>query len=306
MKIAIVGAGAVGGYYGARLARAGEEVHFILRSDWALVRARGWKITDHEGLWRQHHPERVHKRSETVGACELVIIAAKATANPELPPLVKPLLGAKTMVLSLQNGLGNVEFHAAYCGAARMLGGLAFVCINRVGPGVIEKYIPGSIRLGEFTGAARERTRALAALFRRAGVDCQAVESLTNALWRKLVWNVPFNGLAIAAGGVTTDVILGRPELLERVRALMRDVQAGAATQGVKIPDAFLQKQIEVTQPMGPYQPSSLIDFQGGREVEVEAIWGEPLRRAQAGGAPVPHLAALYAEVRALVEARRS
>jgi 2-dehydropantoate 2-reductase len=276
-----------------------------LRSDLSVVRERGWSVTDHEGTWRHHQPENMHERPQTVGACDWVIIAAKATANPGLAPLVRPLLGKDTMVFSLQNGLGNLEFHAAYCGAERMLGGLAFVCINRVAPGVIEKYIHGSIRLGEFIGPARERTHALAALFTRAGVDCKAVESLADALWRKLAWNVPFNGLAIAGGGVTTDVILRRPELLERAWALMRDVQAGAATQGVMIPDAFLQKQIEVTQPMGPYKPSSLIDFQAGREVEVEAIWGEPMRRAQAAGAPVPHLAALYAQVRELVGRRQ-
>jgi 2-dehydropantoate 2-reductase len=299
MKIAIVGAGAVGGYYGARLARAGDEVHFLLRSDFTAVRDHGWRITDHEGTWTLH-PAHAHDRPETIGACDLVIIAAKATANPALPPLVRPLLGAETLVLTLQNGLGNVEFHAAYAGAERVLGGLCFVCINRVAPGVIEKYIPGSVRLGEFSGPARERTHALAARFARAGVDCRAVDSLAEALWRKLVWNVPFNGLAIAAGGVTTDVILARPELLERARELMREVRAGAAAHGIDIPEAFLEKQIEVTRPMGAYAPSSLVDYLAGREVEVEAIWGEPARRASAAGVVLPRLEALYKQLRAL------
>jgi 2-dehydropantoate 2-reductase len=303
MKIAIVGAGAVGGYYGARLARAGEEVHFLLRSDYAAVREHGWHITDHEGPWR-HHPVYAHQHPETIGPCDLVVIAAKATANPVLPPLVRPLIGADTLVLPLQNGLGNVEFHASYCGAERMLGGLCFVCINRVAPGVIEKYIPGSIRLGEMHGPARDRTRAVAAAFARAGIDCQAVDSLPEILWRKLVWNIPFNGLTIAAGGVTTDVIVAHPALLELTRQLMREVQAGAAAHGIAIPDAFLQKQIDVTLPMGPYKPSSLIDYLAGREVEVEAIWGEPSRRARALGAPLPRLEALHLLLCGLVDTR--
>lgn len=297
MKIAIVGAGAVGGYYGARLARAGEEVHFLLRSDFAAVRDHGWRVTDQDGAWTLH-PAHAHDRPETIGACEGVIIAAKSTANPALPALVRPLLGEDTWVLALQNGLGNVEFHAAYAGAERVLGGLAFVCINRVAPGVIEKYIAGSVRVGEFSGPARARTRDLAARFARAGVDCAAVDSLAEAQWRKLVWNVPFNGLAIAAGGVTTDVILARPEWRAQAWALMLEVRAGAAALGLEIPESFLRRQIEVTEPMGAYKPSSLIDFLAGREVEVEAIWGEPARRARAAGVALPRLEALYAELK--------
>ena len=297
MKIAMVGVGAVGGYYGARLARAGEDVHFLLRSDFAAVRARGWRVTDQDGTWTLH-PARAHDRPETIGACDGVIIAAKATANAALPALVRPLLGAHTWVLALQNGLGNVEFHAAYAGAERVLGGLAFVCINRVAPGVIEKYIAGSVRVGEMAGPARARTHDLVARFTRAGVDCAAVDSLAEAQWRKLVWNVPFNGVAIAAGGVTTDIILARPEWRERAWALMLEVRAGAAALGIAIPESFLRRQLEVTEPMGAYKPSSLIDFQAGREVEVEAIWGEPARRARAAGAVLPQLEALYRELR--------
>ncbi len=296
MKIAIVGAGAVGGYYGARLARAGEEVHFLLRADYAAVHERGWRVTDEDGTWTLA-PAHAHDRPETIGACDCVIVAAKATANPSLPPLVRPLLGENTILLTLQNGLGNVEFHAAYAGASRVLGGLAFVCLNRVAPGVIEKYIPGSVRLGEMSGPAQPRTRDLAARFTRAGVDCAAVDSLDLALWRKLVWNVPFNGLTIAAGGVTTAVVLARPELLARAKLLMGEVRAGAAALGLEIPESFLHRQIEATYPMGAYKPSSLVDFLAGREVEVEAIWGEPARRARAAGAKVPHLEALYAEL---------
>jgi 2-dehydropantoate 2-reductase len=156
------------------------------------------------------------------------------------------------------------------------------------------------VRIGELVGPARERTRDLAARFGRAGVDCAAVDSLADALWRKLVWNVPFNGLSITAGGVTTDVILARPELFTQARELMREVRTGAAAVGVEIPEAFLQRQIDVTYPMGAYKPSSLIDFLAGREVEIEAIWGEPLRRALAGGVSLPRLGALYAQLQKL------
>jgi 2-dehydropantoate 2-reductase len=276
-------------------------VHFLLRSDYTAVRDHGWRVTDHEGTWALH-PARAHDRPETIGPCDGVIIAAKSTANPALPTLVRPLLGPSTFVLTLQNGLGNAEFHAVYAGAENVIGGLAFVCINRVAPGVIEKFIPGSVRIGELVGPARGRARDLAARFVRAGVDCAAVDSLTEALWRKLVWNVPFNGLTIAAGGITTDVVLARPELQAQAWALMQEVRAGAAAVGVEISESFLQRQMEVTYPMGAYKPSSLIDYLSGREVEIEAIWGEPLRRARTAGVLLPQLEQLYRQLQKMCQ----
>lgn len=134
----------------------------------------------------------------------------------------------------------------------------------------------------------------LVALFSRAGVQATQNDHLAELRWRKLVWNIPFNGLAIAAGGVTTDQILGEKGLEPEVRALMAEVIEAAAVFGYIIPVNFIDHQVELTLRMGPYKPSSLIDFLAGREVEVEAIWGEPLRRAQALGAEMPRLKKLY------------
>jgi 2-dehydropantoate 2-reductase len=114
------------------------------------------------------------------------------------------------------------------------------------------------------------------------------------------VWNIPFNGLAITAapGGMTTDRICADPQLASRVRALMKEVQRAAAAFGIAIADEFLREQFDVTPPMGAYQPSSLVDFRASREVEIEAIWGEPLRRARAAGVDLPELERLYREIR--------
>ena len=122
----------------------------------------------------------------------------------------------------------------------------------------------------------------------------RVVNKLTEARWQKLIWNVPFNGLAIAGGGLTTDRILGDPALAAQVRPLMDEIAAAARHFGHEIPESFIQSQIAITPGMGAYRPSSLVDFLAGREVEVEAIWGEPLRRAQAAGLAMPRLAALY------------
>jgi 2-dehydropantoate 2-reductase len=128
-------------------------------------------------------------------------------------------------------------------------------------------------------------------------------DDLVETRWRKLVWNVPFNGLSIAAGGITTDRIVADAALMADVRALMGEVQQAAGALGFAIPGDFLQRQIDVTLPMGAYKPSSLIDFLEGRAVEVEAIWGEPLRQARAVGVPAPRLEALYETLRRVCRA---
>ena len=113
-------------------------------------------------------------------------------------------------------------------------------------------------------------------------------------LWKKLCWNVPFNGLCIAGGNIDCAQLMASPELIELSWALMRELQAAARAIGVEISDSHLQKQVDVTVKCGAYLPSSLLDFRAGRPVEVESIWGEPLRAARAAGVPVPHLETLY------------
>ncbi|MSU69317.1 MAG: 2-dehydropantoate 2-reductase [Opitutaceae bacterium] len=299
-RIAIVGAGAIGGYYGARLALAGAEVRFLLRGDLATMRAHGLTLREKDGT-RHLRDVAAFATTEEIGEVDLVLVALKTTANGALARLLPPLVGPQTLVVTLQNGLGNEELLAELVGPERVLGGLCFIAVMRERPGeLLGFHTPGAITLGEFGRPAATRTHALAERFALAGIKCTVVENLAEARWRKLVWNVPFNGLAIAAGGITTDKILADPALAAEVRGLMDEIAGVARRLGYEVPEKFIQHQIDVTPSMGPYQPSSLIDYRAGREVEVEAIWGEPLRRAQAAGAPVPRLARLHAQLKVL------
>jgi len=216
-RIAIVGSGALGCYYGARLAKAGNDVHFLVHSGRASLLARGIRI--------KTPTERIHLKSvqayatpSEIGPCDLVIIALKATANDALKKLLPPLLGPKTLVLTLQNGLGVEEPVAEVVGGERVLGAICFVGCMRTAPGVIACSFPGLIMIGEFGRDLQPRTRDVAKLFERAQVKCEAQNDLEELRWKKLVWNVPFNGLAIAAGSITTDLILAD----EGLRALAR------------------------------------------------------------------------------------
>ncbi len=299
--IAFVGPGAIGLFYAAKLSHLGAEIKLLLRNDYEAVSRNGISIRG--GSQALDLPAAAFKCAttpEALGPVDLVIITLKNTANHQFPALLPPLLGPKTAILTLQNGLGADERLAELFGPERILGGLSFIACNRVAPGVVECFHPGTISLGEFGRPISARAQEIAAWFVRAGIPCTPVNRLTEARWRKLVWNVPFNGLSIATGGLTTDRILADPGLAAEVRALMEEVAGAAQKQGYEIPEEVLQSQLDVTPRMGAYQPSSLLDWKAGREVEVEAIWGEPLRRAQAVRANTPRLALLCSLLRCL------
>jgi 2-dehydropantoate 2-reductase len=297
--VGIIGSGSIGTYFGVRLGVAGAHVRFLMRGDLAAVKARGSVILKERDSSVELRPVFAFASAAEVGPVDLAIVALKTTSSGELAELVKPLMGANTLFLTLQNGLGADEFLAGIVGAERVAGGLVFMASMRTGPGEVTGFSPAKVSIGMFGKAPGGRLLELAGQFKAAGVTIRVVDNLLEARWNKLVWNIPFNGLSIAEGGITTDRICADPALAEEVRALMREIQRAAGAFGFVIPDAFLRAQFDVTPPMGPYQPSSLVDFLAGREVEVEAIWGEPLRRAQAIGVEMPRLAALYARLRA-------
>jgi len=297
-RIAIVGSGAVGCYYGAHLVRAGADVHFLMRSDLAHVRENGLLIQS------QLHDDfsvpdvQCYASTEEIGPVDLVIIAVKATQNDLLEDLIPPLLGEDTNLLTLQNGLGNGEFLAQRFGSERVLGGLCFVCLNRITPGVIRHFGFGLIMMAELNGPATDRTRQVSELFSNSGVSCEMVDDLMWASWRKLVWNIPFNGLAILGGGIDVAQILGDEDLLVLTKQLMREVIQVAGKLGYDLSDKLVAELVEKTLAMGPYRPSSMVDFVEGRAVEVEAIWGEAWRMGSEAGAEAGRLEMMYHLIR--------
>jgi 2-dehydropantoate 2-reductase len=304
-SVAVVGSGAIGLYYGGRLAAAGENVKFLLRSDFEAVSRNGLKVQSVDGDFDLPNPQ-IYQNTAGIGPVDLVIVAWKATANHQLAAVIEPLLHADTQILTLQNGVGNCELLAGIVGPERVLGGLCFVCINRLSPGVISHSAGGRIALGEWRSNGTNRHLELEKRFKAAGIHGVAVENLEKSQWEKLVWNIPFNGLSVAAGGVTTDVLLATKESENEVRALMVEVIAAARALGFDLSDDLIHFNIERTRPMGPYRTSSMIDFVEGREVEVTPIWEEPLRRAQEAGVPMPLTAELLLRVQTRLSLRDS
>ena len=295
-SVAVVGAGAVGLYYGGRLAAAGAEVRFLGRSDVEALNRHGLRVESVHGDFSLPQPQ-VCRTAAEIGPVDLVLVAWKTTANAQLAAVLPPLLRPDTEVLTLQNGLGNCERIAAITGETRVLGGQCFVCLNRLEPGFVKHFAGGRVTLGEWRAGLPGRAAEIARRFKAAGVPSAAVPDLEQAQWEKLVWNIPFNGLSVAEGGVTTDALLASPAIEAEIRALMEETVAAARALGHPLEHSIIDYQIERTRPMGPYRTSSMIDFMAGREVEVDAIWREPLRRGSAAGVPMPHLAGLLARI---------
>lgn len=309
MKIAVVGCGALGSFYGAKLCRDGNEVHFLLRSDYEVVRRDGVQILSVEGdfLARPFCAQ----RPEEIGPADLVIIGLKTTANGQFKTLLPPLAGPGSAVVTLQNGLGNETAVAAVVGAEKTLGGLCFVAVTREAPGRIRHMGQGMIILGEYLRPAGERARAIAQAFVHAGVPCKVTDNIEQARWEKLMWNIPFNGLGVAAAAgyaalngadfqipqrresLACDELLADPRWTQLLLELMGEVRQASEKLGFPMSPSVPEKMIARTRTLGHYKASTLIDFERGHPLELETMFLEPLRRASQAGVATPRLSAL-------------
>ena len=307
--------------------RGGAEVHFLLGRFYESVRREGLKIKSCNG---DFHLQQVHAYNNVrqIPAVDLVFIGLKTTANDQYEPLIGPLAekNPRAAILTAQNGLGNEERLAELFGAERIYGGLGFLCSNRLPDGTIHHLDYGHLHVGKYQGepAPAEPSgeagpvfakrkggqcppyprefrpdkpdavlREFAALLEAGGMTCKVVDDLALARWKKLEWNVPFNGLS-AELDLTCDKIMADAKLRWRALALMREIQAAATAHGHVIEDAFLDLMMEHTDKMEPYYTSMHLDRREGRPMEIESIFGEPLRRGRAKAVPMPELERLY------------
>lgn len=300
MKIAIVGSGALGLYYGALLQRGGNDVHFLLRRDYEAIINHGLTVHSINGDFCLPSVSG-HTCPETIGSVDLVVVGLKTFANGCLSNLIRPLVAENTHILTLQNGLGNEEYLAELFGAERILGGVAFLCSNRGEPGHVHHLAAGRIIVGDYQGCNTLRLEQLASNFISAGIDCKITADLKKTRWEKLVWNIPFNGLC-ALLQQPVDQVLKAPSCRKLVRDLMIEVITAANTQNLshKIPEKYADAMLEFSDGMGVYKPSMQIDREEGRELELQAILQTPLEYGRQNGVSMPRiemLAALLGQV---------
>ncbi|WP_339543834.1 putative 2-dehydropantoate 2-reductase [Pseudomonas sp. RA_35y_Pfl2_P32] len=300
-RIGIIGTGAIGGFYGVMLARAGFDVHFLLRSEFSAVAECGLQLHSAPFGALALNPVQAYNTAEDMPPCDWLLVGAKTTSNRELAPAIIQAAAAGAKVLLLQNGL-DVEdgLRELLPDSLHLLGGLCFICVHRAGPGIIEHQALGAVHVGYHSGpvmadvAARQQiVEHGAGLFRTAGLDSQAMANLQQARWQKLVWNVPYNGLSVLLGA-STSPLMADQHSRELVQALMAEVVQGAQACGHSMPPGYAEHLFKVTEKMPDYWPSMYHDFLQQRPLELDAIYARPLAAAQAAGCPMPKIEALY------------
>ncbi|PWE47497.1 putative 2-dehydropantoate 2-reductase [Pseudomonas prosekii] len=302
-RIGIIGTGAIGGFYGLMLARAGFDVHFLLRSEFSAVAAQGLQVNSAVHGALSLNPVQAYSAAEDMPPCDWLLVAAKSTSSGLAPVIAKAAApGAK--VLLLQNGL-DVEdsLREVLPDSLHLLGGLCLICVHREGPGVITHQALGAVNVGYHSGPAHDEATRMAiveegaGLFRSAGIDSQAMPNLHQARWQKLVWNIPYNGLSVLLGASTAP-LMADADSRALIQALMAEVVQGAKACGHDIAPGYADFLFNMTEKMPDYWPSMHHDLLHKRPLELEAIYARPLAAAKAAGCELPRIEALH---RALV-----
>ncbi len=299
----VIGTGAIGGFYGSRLARSGKEVHFLLHSDYEYVKEHGLQIDSCDG---DFHLDKVNAYSSTayMPVCDVVLVCLKTTHNQLLPTLLPPLLHEHSIVLLIQNGIGVEEDLQAAMPGIQTAAGLAFICSAKSGPGRINHQCYGSINIGNYSCRDEKRLHRVVTDFREAGILTNEVE-YNEARWKKAVWNMPFNGMSVALRA-RTDQLLG-PDTESLIREQMLEVIEAAQHLGVKNIDAtFADKMIANTRAMVPYFPSMRLDYDHGRPMEINYLYTRPISIARKAGFAMPKLEMLEKELRFLESEQRN
>ncbi len=293
---AVIGTGAIGGYYGGRLAHAGREVHFLLHSDYDYVREHGLQVDSCDGSFHLDNPL-IYKDTQEMPQVDVVIVGLKTTQNALLKTLLPPLLKPTTVVLLIQNGVG-VEYDVQQMFPdVQLCAGLAFICSAKSEPGRVNHQAYGSINIGNYSCRSAEVVQALLGEFNEAGVVAKEVE-YNEARWRKAVWNMPFNGMTVVMD-TTTNHLLEQPEMLQVIRQQMLEViHAAWACGATGIPEEFADTMIQMTLEMVPYSPSMKLDYDFHRPMEVYYLYSRPLQIAREHGASMPRLEMLEAELK--------
>jgi 2-dehydropantoate 2-reductase len=300
MKYGIIGTGAIGGYYGAKLAHAGQEVHFLLHSDYEYVKQHGLQVDSCDGSFHLDDVN-AYQRPEDMPVCDVVLVCLKSVNNSKLPALLPPLLHDRTLVVLIQNGIGVEEDVQKMFPDVQLAAGLAFICSAKTQPGIVSHQCYGSINLADYSCRDEALILAVVDEFREAGVETGLVE-YHEARWKKAVWNMPFNGMTVALH-TQTDLLLKNKSTRQLIREQMMEVVTTAQHLGVKnIDESFVDKMIEMTDAMIPYSPSMRLDYDFHRSMEIYYIYSRPLEIAREAGSRMPKLEMLEAELRFLEE----
>ena len=297
MRYGIIGTGAIGGYYGGKLAKAGQEVHFLLHKDYEYVKANGLQVDSCDGSF--HVQVNAYASTVDMPQCDVVLVCMKSVNNHLLKTLLPPLLHQDTLVVLIQNGIGVEQDVQRDFPDVQLAAGLAFICSAKTEPGRVNHQCYGSINLANYSCRDEALMQAVVEEFRAVGIETGLVE-YNEARWKKAVWNMPFNGMTVALHA-QTDELLKHPDTRKLIREQMMEVVGAARALGVNgVDEAFVEKMIKMTDEMTPYSPSMRLDYDFHRRMEIYYLYTRPIEIAREAGFRMSKLEMLEAELKFL------
>lgn len=296
MRYGIIGVGAIGGFYGSKLAYSGQEVHFLSHSDYQYVKEYGMQVDSCDGSFHLNHIN-VYQYPQDMPKCDVVIVGLKTTNNHLLKDLLPPILHEHTVVVLIQNGIGVEADVQQNFPELQLIAGLAFICSAKTEPGHVNHQCYGSINFGNYSCKDETLLQNIINDFTKAGIKAASVP-YEEARWKKAVWNMPFNGMTVALE-TRTDLLLKNPATRQLIREQMMEVIGAANHLGVTgLDSSFAEKMIETTDAMTPYSPSMKLDYDFHRPMEIHYLYTRPIEIARAAGFRMPKLEMLEAELR--------
>jgi 2-dehydropantoate 2-reductase len=290
-RVLVVGAGAVGGFYGGLLARQGMRVAVVCRSEAETVARKGFRIhSEVLGDWLFQPEQVLRTPSSEPFVPDYLLLTTKVLVGEDRAALIRPALGPRTVIVVLENGIGIEAPLASAFPDHELISALAFVCVSRIGPGEIHHQAYGALTLGRYPQGISPAAERLAATFRQAGVTVELTADIITARWRKAVWNAAFNPASVLGGCVDTARLMADPRTVRMLRRAMTEVCAVASAAGHPLPLQTVDAMLESTARMPPYRTSMTLDALHGRPLEREAILGAMIEQAQRLGVAVPTL----------------
>ena len=300
MKYAVIGTGAIGGFYGGRLMRAGNEVNFLLHTDYEHVRENGLQIDSSDGSFHLDHVKAFRKTAD-MPEVDVILVCLKSTREHLLKEMLPPIIKSNPLVVLIQNGIGLEDDLHAIFPELQIAAGLAFICSGKVGPGHIDHQCYGSINIGNYSCHDDALMNQVISDLKAAEIEVNTVEYL-EARWKKAVWNMPFNGMTVALDTMTNK-LLENPSTRQLIRDQMMEVVGAAKALGVNgVDEAFVEKMIQMTDAMTPYKPSMKLDFDNHRPMEIDYLYSKGIQQAANAGYHMHKLEMLEQELRFLEE----
>ncbi len=299
MKVAVLGAGAVGGYYGALLARSGQEVTFIARgAHLEAIRDRGLRVESIHGDF-EVYPAHASDDPAQVGPVDLVLVTVKSYNLEDAAEASRPLIGPNTTALPLLNGLDAADRLAAAWGGEHVLAGLTHISASVPAPGIIRQVSAvRRITFGERDGAITPRAERIRTALAASGAEAVLTPAIDAALWEKFLFIASISGVCCLARQ-PMGTVLATPETRQLYIKALREVEAVARARGVTLPPDVVERTLKITEGFAPQtKPSLLAALEAGQSLELEAMSGTVVRYGREAGVPTPVHTAIYAALK--------